>query len=64
MYPVRFTRHVESMSLEVAEMGEEDGDESGDVLCRLLGGTLLNCELAECDMRRLKTYDGLPVFSV
>jgi hypothetical protein len=35
-YPVRFACHMESTTLELAEVLKEDGHEGGDVLCRLL----------------------------
>ena len=39
---VRFTSHVEGPALELAEVFEEYGYESGDVLRSLFSGTLEN----------------------
>ena len=39
---IRFTGHVEGPAPELAEVFEEDGYESGNVLRSLFGGTLEN----------------------
>ena len=63
--PVRFSCHVESSALELAEGLKEDSYEGGDVFCGIFGRALRETAEGayESNLREF-TYDGLSVVCI